>query len=70
MAKLPRLTPQQAEKRLLKIGFKLVRSKGSHRIYMKEDRRMVLPFHRGRVLHPKIVKQVMKRLENNKRGGK
>ncbi|HEY7534632.1 MAG TPA: type II toxin-antitoxin system HicA family toxin, partial [Thermodesulfobacteriota bacterium] len=35
-------------------------SKGSHRIYMKENRRIVIPFHTGRILHPKIVKQVLK----------
>ena len=32
--------------------------KGSHRIYMKENKRFVLPFHRGKMLHPKIVKQL------------
>ncbi|MEK7880375.1 MAG: type II toxin-antitoxin system HicA family toxin [Deltaproteobacteria bacterium] len=60
MPKLPRLTPQEAEGMLQKAGFKLVRSKGSHRIYMKENARVVIPFHKGKVLHPKIVKQVVK----------
>jgi predicted RNA binding protein YcfA (HicA-like mRNA interferase family) len=53
---LPRLTPEEAEKRLLRAGFLLIRSKGSHRIYQKEKERFVLPFHRGKILHPKIVK--------------
>jgi predicted RNA binding protein YcfA (HicA-like mRNA interferase family) len=44
---------------LLGAGFRLVRSKGSHRIYMRGTRRIVVPFHAGKVLHPKIVKQVL-----------
>ena len=60
MAKLPRLTDQRAEKLLLKAGFKMIRSKGSHRIYKKEDRRIVIPFHGGKTLHPKIIQQVLK----------
>ncbi len=63
MAKLPRLIPQEAEKMLLKAGFKMIRSKGSHRIYLKGNRRIIIPFHPGRILHPKIVKQVLKNIE-------
>ncbi len=62
-AKLPRLKPQEAEKMLLKAGFEMIRSKGSHRIYMKEDRRVIVPFHSGKILHPKVVKQVLKAVE-------
>ena len=60
MAKLPRLTAREAEKVLLDAGFAMVRSKGSHRIYMKGEKRVVLPFHAGKILHPKVVKQVLK----------
>jgi len=35
LAKLPRLKAQEAEKLLLKAEFKIIRSKGSHRIYKK-----------------------------------
>ena len=63
LAKLPRLTPQEAETLLLKAGFKLIRSKGSHRIYQKEDKRQIIPFHTGKTLHPKIVKQILKIIE-------
>ncbi len=45
MDRLPRLTAQKAERLLLKAGFELIRTKGSHRIYMKTDRRIVVPFH-------------------------
>lgn len=58
MPKLPRLTAKEAEKLLLDAGFSQIRSKGSHRIYRKEEIRVVIPFHSGKILHPKIVKQV------------
>ena len=59
MTKLPRLTAAEAEAMLLKSGFIWLRSKGSHRIYGKGGRRVVLPFHSNATLHPKIVKQVV-----------
>jgi len=63
LPKLPRLTPQEAEALLLKAGFEMLRSKGSHRIYRKTNKRVVVPFHRGKILHPKIIKQVLKAVE-------
>jgi len=64
LPKLPRLTPQEAEDLLIKAGFKLIRSKGSHRIYLKSNRRQIIPFHSGNILHPKIVKQIYKIIED------
>ncbi|MDL1971796.1 MAG: type II toxin-antitoxin system HicA family toxin [Deltaproteobacteria bacterium] len=58
MPKLPRITAIEAEKLLLQAGFRLIRTKGGHRIYMKGNKRFVLPFHSGKILHPKIVKQL------------
>ena len=62
MPKLPRWTAAEAEGALLHEGFIHLRSKGGHRIYAKEGRRVV-PFHAGRVLHPKVVKQVLEAIE-------
>lgn len=59
MPKQLRLTAQEAENLLLKAGFVLLRSKGSHHIYLKDNQRIVLPFHAGKILHPKIAKQVL-----------
>lgn len=42
----------------------LLRSKGSHRIYFKEAIRVVIPFHSGKILHPKIVRQVMEAIQS------
>ena len=59
MSKLPHLTASEAEDRLQRAGFVYLRAKDSHRIYGKGDTRVVVPFHPGRVLHPKIVKSVL-----------
>ena len=59
MSKLPVMNAKQAEQALLAVGFVLIRTKGSHRIYQKEDCRIVIPFHGTKDLHPKIVKEVL-----------
>lgn len=64
MPKLPRLTAADAEVLLLKSGFEWLRSKGSHRIYAKGGRRVVIPFHSSATLHPKIVRQVFDAMED------
>jgi len=67
LPKYPRLTAKEAEEKLLASGFVHIRSKGSHRIYLKENIRMVIPFHGNKILHPKIIKQLMKALEDIKK---
>ncbi|WP_121288981.1 type II toxin-antitoxin system HicA family toxin [Helicobacter pylori] len=63
MPELPRLTAKEAEKLLLQSGFIFSRQKGSHRIYVKDKIRQVLPFHSaGEILHPKIVKEIMENI--------
>jgi predicted RNA binding protein YcfA (HicA-like mRNA interferase family) len=63
MPRAPRLTAAEAEAMLLKARFVWLRSKGSHRIFAKGGRRIVLPFHSGANLHPKIIKQVFEAIE-------
>jgi predicted RNA binding protein YcfA (HicA-like mRNA interferase family) len=65
--KLPRLTAAEVGALLLRSGFMWVRSKGSHRIYQKGSRRIVIPFHSG-ALHPKIVKQTLEAIEETSGG--
>lgn len=60
MPKSPRLTATEAERLLFKAGFNQIRSEGSHRIYLKNTNRVMIPFHSGKILHPKIIKQVLK----------
>jgi predicted RNA binding protein YcfA (HicA-like mRNA interferase family) len=59
MPRLPRLTASEAERKLFGAGFVLMRSKGSHRIYFRQGERVVIPFHRGKILHPKITRDVL-----------
>jgi predicted RNA binding protein YcfA (HicA-like mRNA interferase family) len=68
MPKLPRWTAPEAERALLAAGFLLLRSKGSHRIYANGTRRVVVPFHTGATLHPKIVKQALDAIEETQAG--
>lgn len=58
--KIPRITAHKAIKVLEKVGFILVRQSGSHRIYKnKEGKRITIPYHPGKDLHPKIVKSIL-----------
>jgi predicted RNA binding protein YcfA (HicA-like mRNA interferase family) len=66
MPKLPRWTAAEAERALQEAGFLLLRSKGSHRIFLKGARRVVVPYHSGVVLHPKIIKQVLEAIEETR----
>jgi predicted RNA binding protein YcfA (HicA-like mRNA interferase family) len=63
LPKLPIMDAKEAERLLLAFGFLLHRTKGSHRIYFKEKKRIVIPFHAGKSLHPKIVKEVLEVVE-------
>lgn len=48
---------------LFKAGFERVRSKGGQWVYIKGKRRVAVPFHGEKSLHPKVVKQVVKAIE-------
>lgn len=63
LSKDPRLNAAEAEKLLIDNGFNLIRTKGSHRIYVKGERRIVIPFHGTKIFHPNIVKQVLKAIQ-------
>ena len=60
-----RLTAKETESLLLKNRFILNRSKGSHKIYKKDSQRIVIPFHSGKFLHPKIIKELFSMIEEN-----
>lgn len=46
MPRIPQMSSREVEKLLLKNGFELVRQKGSHKIYKKESKLVVVPFGR------------------------
>ena len=62
--KLPKLNSKEAEKLLFENGFILDRQSGSHRIYKKDNKRMVIPYHSGKILHPKIIKELFEILND------
>lgn len=58
---LPKLTAKEIIVVLEKHGFVLVRQSGSHKIYKNADgKRVTVPFHAGEVLHPKVLKSILK----------
>jgi predicted RNA binding protein YcfA (HicA-like mRNA interferase family) len=59
--KLPRVTATDIIKALGKAGFFLSRQSGSHKIYKNtQGRRVTVPYHAGDVLHPKVLKSILK----------
>jgi len=62
--KLPRVTADEVVKALGKLGFSLSRQSGSHKIYKNpEGKRVTIPYHKGKVLHPKVLKSILKDAE-------
>jgi predicted RNA binding protein YcfA (HicA-like mRNA interferase family) len=60
-SKLSRLTAADIIRIVQKKGFYLARQSGSHKIYKNEDGiRLTIPFHKGKILHPKIIKSIVK----------
>lgn len=45
MSKIPALKPIEVIKILKKAGFKFIRQKGSHQIYLKNNRAVTVPYH-------------------------
>jgi predicted RNA binding protein YcfA (HicA-like mRNA interferase family) len=58
--KIPRVTASEIIKVLEKCGFVMTRQRGSHKIYKNEEgRRATVPFHSGRILHPRVLKSIL-----------
>ena len=62
--KLPRVTATETIKALEKAGFFFSRQSGSHKIYKnKEGKRTTVPYHSGKILHPKTLKSILQDAE-------
>lgn len=60
MTRLPRLTAREVVRVIEHEGFVLVRQSGSHKIFRNsEGTRITLPFHPGKILHPKVLKAIL-----------
>ncbi len=58
--RLPRRTAAEIRRAIEKAGFKSVRQSGSHQIFRNEaGRRITLPIHAGRIVHPKVLKRIL-----------
>lgn len=58
---LPRITAKEIITVLEKAGFILSRQSGSHKIYKHQNgKRATVPFHSGKILHPKILKSILR----------
>ncbi|HZC65962.1 MAG TPA: type II toxin-antitoxin system HicA family toxin [Candidatus Dormibacteraeota bacterium] len=61
MPKLPRLTAREICAVLEKLGFSITCQSGSHIIYKNaEGKRATVPFHAAKILHPKVLKSIMR----------
>ena len=59
--KLPRVSADKVIKVLEKKGFFLARQSGSYKIFKNtEGRRVTVPYHSEKILHPKILKSVLR----------
>ncbi|MFB2936986.1 type II toxin-antitoxin system HicA family toxin [Aerosakkonemataceae cyanobacterium BLCC-F154] len=59
MGNIPVLKPQEVVRILENLGFVEVRQKGSHKQFRHEDGRgTTVPFHKGRDISPKLLRQI------------
>ena len=64
--RLPRLNAKEITAVIEKKGFTLVRQSGSYKIYRdKQGKRVTIPFHGSKVLHPKTLKSILVDAEIN-----
>jgi predicted RNA binding protein YcfA (HicA-like mRNA interferase family) len=62
--RLPRLTARDIIRVLERHGFALSRSSGSHHIYKNAaGRRVTVPVHAGKTLHPKVLMSILRDME-------
>jgi len=59
--KLPRIPAKKNYRPFGKKGFTLARQSGSHKIYKNSSGiRVTIPDHTGKILHPRILRQICK----------
>ena len=64
MTKLPRPKATELISALRKVGFEVIRIKGSHHYLKHNDgRATVVPVHRGEIIGPGLLKKILKDCE-------
>lgn len=60
----PRVTAHEIVRALQRCGFKFARQSGSHAIYTNaRGKRVTVPVHAGKILHPKVLKSIIRDAE-------
>ena len=61
MGKTPVLKPQEVVTKLVILGFREARQRGSHKqLHHPDGRRTTVPFHKGRDISPILLRQITK----------
>lgn len=61
MPRLPRLTAKEIIRVIEKVGFVLARQSGGHMIFKNgTGRRVTIPYHAAKVLHPKLIQSILR----------
>jgi len=64
MSRLPILTGFELTKILEKVGFKIVRQKGSHVLLKHQDNRMtIIPVHKGKDVDRSLLRKILRDTE-------
>lgn len=58
--RLPRVTAKEVERALIRLGFIFSSAKGSHKSYVKAGKRVIVPFHSGKIIPPGTLKNILK----------
>ena len=59
--KLPRVIASEVIRALERSGFFFARQSGSHIIYKNDKgKRVTIPYHAGKVLHPKLLQNILR----------
>jgi predicted RNA binding protein YcfA (HicA-like mRNA interferase family) len=60
-AKYPRVKASEIISALEQIEFFLARQSGSHKIFKNDQgRRVTIPYHSGKILHPKLLQSILR----------
>jgi predicted RNA binding protein YcfA (HicA-like mRNA interferase family) len=60
MTRLPRVTGKQVIAALARIGFEVVRVRGSHHFLRHKDGRAIFPVHAGETIGPGLMAKILR----------
>jgi predicted RNA binding protein YcfA (HicA-like mRNA interferase family) len=64
VSKLQIIDAATTERLLFRLGFKIIRQKGSHVFYRHEDgRTTTIPHHKGRMLARPLIREILREIE-------